>query len=144
MTPTRREMPAPVRDPLDELFTRLGASRFRRRFRLGGEELAYLRRRGWSAVLRHADEMIGERLAPAHPARDGSQTPMRGHPVFIAQHATATCCRGCLAKWHGLERGRDLTADEQAYVVAVIERWLRTEEAAAPPPPPAAQLGLGV
>jgi hypothetical protein len=34
---------------------------------------------------------------------------MRGHPVFIAQHATATCCRGCLAKWHDIPAGRALT-----------------------------------
>ena len=52
---------------------------------------------------------------------------MRGHPVFIAQHATATCCRGCLAKWHGIERGRTLTVQEQAHAVAAIGRWLQTQ-----------------
>ncbi len=29
----------------------------------------------------------------AEPRNDGKQTPFRGHPVFTAQHATATCCR---------------------------------------------------
>jgi len=79
-------------------------------------------------VLEHARDFVAARLAPAAPRDDGRQTPFRGHPVFVAQHATATCCRGCLAKWHRIERGRDLTAAEQARVVAAIERWLRREE----------------
>ena len=48
----------------------------------------------------------------------------KGHPVFLAQHATATCCRGCLEKWHGIEKGRELTASEQQYVVNIIMRWI--------------------
>ena len=83
-------------------------------------------------VLRHAHEMIAARLAPAEPLNDGKQTPMRGHPVFVAQHATGTCCRGCLAKWHRIPKGRDLTDDERAYVVGVLERWMREADAAAP------------
>ena len=59
------------------------------------------------------------------PARDGKQTPYRGHPVFIAQHATATCCRGCLEKWHGIPRGVPLTEADMERIVAVIGRWLR-------------------
>ncbi len=75
-------------------------------------------------VLAHAADFVAQRLAPADPRNDGKQTPFRGHPVFVAQHATATCCRGCLAKWHGIERGRMLTAEERAHIVAVIGRWL--------------------
>jgi hypothetical protein len=121
-----------MRDP-DDLFAALARSSFRRRFRLRGADLAYQRAKGMETVLRHADEMITTRLAPAQPPNDGWQTPMRGHPVFLAQHATATCCRGCLAKWHGILRGRELTPPERAYVVSVIERWIRAQESAAPP-----------
>lgn len=127
---------------LDEVFERLTGSRFRRRFALRGDDLAYHRRRGMETVLRHAAEMIAARLAPAAPPNDGKQTPMRGHPVFLAQHATGTCCRGCLAKWHGIPKGRALTDDEQRYVVSVIARWLAQQERAAPPAPPDDQLGL--
>lgn len=77
-----------------------------------------------ATVLDHARDFIDRRLAPAHPAKDGKQTPMRGHPVFIAQHATATCCRPCLAKWHAIPAGRPLTEEERAHVVAALERWL--------------------
>jgi hypothetical protein len=115
-----------VRD-LDELFDALARSPFRRRFALGPKERAYLAAKGRAAVLEHAATFVAQRLAPAAPANDGKQTPFRGHPVFIAQHATATCCRGCLAKWHGIARGRELTAHEQAHVVATIARWLDTQ-----------------
>ena len=112
---------------LDDLFAALQRSGFRRRFRLGPREQAYLASRGLPTVLAHAADFVGQRLAPAQPANDGKQTPMRGHPVFIAQHATATCCRGCLGKWHGIAPGHALDAREQAHVVAAIERWLRAQ-----------------
>lgn len=121
------------RDPkrnVDELFDRLGASPFRRRFKLGPKDRAYLDSKGLAVVLAHARDFIGKRLAVARPTNDGKQTPFRGHPVFVAQHATATCCRGCLAKWHGIEAGRALDAHEADYVIAVLERWLCQQMAA--------------
>lgn len=114
---------------IEELFAALGRSRFRRRFRLGGKEAEYLRQRGIETILEHAWQFVRDRLADAEPAHDGKQTPMRNHPVFIAQHATATCCRGCIEKWHHIPRGRALTEAEVAYLVKVIERWLRTQDA---------------
>ena len=109
---------------LDDLFAALAGSRFRRRFALGPKDRAYLEEKGLATVLDHARDLIGKRLAPAAPANDGRQTPFRGHPVFVAQHATATCCRGCLARWHGIAKGGELDAAEQAHVVAAIGRWL--------------------
>jgi predicted Fe-S protein YdhL (DUF1289 family) len=116
----------------EDLFDALSRSRFRAKFTLGGEERTYLHMKGTAAVGRHAAEFVAHRLAPAYPVRDGKQTPMRGHPVFVAQHATATCCRGCLEKWHGIPRGRALTDSEQAYVVDIIERWLRRQDPTVP------------
>ncbi len=112
---------------MNELFAALGRSRFRARFRLGAREAAYLRQRGIETVLVHARQFVESRLAAAEPANDGKQTPMRNHPVFIAQHATATCCRGCLERWHGIARGRALTAEEIDHIVRVIEVWLRRQ-----------------
>ncbi len=107
--------------------SRLAASAFRRRFRLGPRERAYADQRGRALIASHAADFIAARLAPAAPPNDGRQTPMRGHPVFLAQHATATCCRGCLAKWHGLAKGRALTAAEQRAVTALILTWIDAE-----------------
>jgi hypothetical protein len=116
-----------VRD-LDELFAALSRSRFRSRFRLAGKEATYLQERGMETILVHARQFVESRLADAEPANDGKQTPMRNHPVFIAQHATATCCRGCLQKWHGIGKGRPLLDAEIEYIVSVIERWLRGQQ----------------
>ena len=112
---------------LDEVFAALEKSAFRRRFRLRGAELAYLRLRGMDTVMQHAGDFIDRRLAPAEPENDGKQTPMRGHPVFLAQHATGTCCRGCLAKWHDIPRGHELDATEREHVVQAIARWLTAQ-----------------
>jgi Domain of unknown function (DUF4186) len=109
---------------LDTVFPKLAASPFRAKFSLGPKDRAYLDNKGMGTIREHARDFIAKRLAPAQPLNDGRQTPWRGHPVFVAQHATATCCRSCLAKWHGIPAGRELTADEQVHVVSTIERWL--------------------
>ncbi|WDW77953.1 DUF4186 domain-containing protein [Salmonella enterica] len=109
---------------LDPLFARLARSTFRSRFRLGIKERQYCWDKGAEVIDKHAADFIAQRLAPAHPANDGKQTPMRGHPVFIAQHATATCCRGCLAKWHQIPQGEPLSKAQQQYIVSVIHYWL--------------------
>jgi len=74
-----------------------------------------------------AAEIVAERLAPAEPRNDGRQTPYRNHPVFVAQHATATCCRSCLETWHGITKGHRLERGERTYVVEVIGRWIDRE-----------------
>lgn len=112
---------------LDTVFQALSQSPFRRRFRLGAKERAYLDARSLDEIATHARRFIHERLGAALPKNDGKQTPMRGHPVFIAQHATATCCRGCLQKWHGIEAGRALTDAEEAHAVAAILRWISAQ-----------------
>jgi hypothetical protein len=114
---------------LDDIFDRLARSAFRRRFRLAPREREYMRARSRETILVHARDLVARRLAPAQPANDGKQTPFRGHPVFVAQHATGTCCRSCLAKWHGIPLGRVLSAEEQTHVVSVIARWLDLQEA---------------
>ena len=116
---------------VQEALSRLRGSPFRSRFRLQQKEQDYLRGKGMEEVLRHAADFVEKRLAPASPANDGKQTPWRGHPVFVAQHATATCCRGCLQKWHGIPKGRELTAKEQGYIVEVIGAWLAGQEGSA-------------
>jgi hypothetical protein len=60
---------------------------------------------------------VSKRLGSANPLNDGKQTPFKGHPVFIAQHATATCCRGCLAKWHGIRKGEALDPTASTHVI---------------------------
>ncbi|MBN1124246.1 MAG: DUF4186 domain-containing protein [Sedimentisphaerales bacterium] len=112
---------------LDELFAALARSRFRSRFRLGKKEQAYLYDKGMDTIRRHAFDFVNQRIAPAHPVHDGKQTPMRGHPVFIAQHATGTCCRKCLAKWHRIPAGIALNEEQVKYIVEVLCTWLERQ-----------------
>jgi len=106
------------------LHDRLRRSKFRSRFRLGAGEKAYLDKLGLETVRTHAERFVKERLAPAFPKNDGRQTPFYGHPVFIAQHATGTCCRKCLQRWHGINAGKALNSEEVQYAVDVIVMWL--------------------
>jgi hypothetical protein len=112
---------------MDELLERIGRQPFRAKFRLRGRDRGLAQLRGAERVRREARELLAKRLVPAHPLNDGRQTPYRGHPVFVAQHATGTCCRSCLSRNHGIEPGRELTTEEQHYVVDVICRWIDRE-----------------
>lgn len=112
---------------MDDLFLRLSRSAFRQRFALGPKEFSYMNQKGSDVIKQHAADFIAQRLAPTEPRNDGKQTPMRGHPVFIAQHATATCCRGCLTKWHGIAAHQALSQQEQDYIVSVVMAWLERE-----------------
>ena len=103
---------------------KLSTSKFRNSFNLQKQDIEYIEKKGISTISKHAKEIIIKRLAPKNIPNDGKQTPMTGHPVFIAQHATATCCRICLYKWHHIERNRQLTDSEQNYIVALILFWI--------------------
>ena len=109
------------------LWKRLSQSNFRSSFSLKANDRSYVSEKGMDKVREHAEDFIRKRIAPAEIPNDGKQTPMRGHPVFVAQHATATCCRGCLEKWHHIPKGRELTETEQKYVVDVIMEWIDRE-----------------
>jgi hypothetical protein len=52
--------------------------------------------------------------------------PMKGYPVFIAQHGTSTCCRRCISKWHGIEKGRALSEVEVEFIVAAKMGWIKS------------------
>ena len=106
---------------LDLAFARLALSKFRSRFALNDADRQYVAQKGMDVIRRHAEYFVHQRLAPAQPRNDGRQTPMRGHPVFKAQHATATCCRGCLNKWWGIPLGIDLSAADQQRVIDLVE-----------------------
>jgi hypothetical protein len=111
----------------EELFERLQRSKFRSKFHLTGKDREYVAVRSPEVMAAHARDLIARRLAPAEPRNDGKQTPYRGHPVFVAQHATGTCCRSCLEKWHGMRKGVELSVEQQDRVVDVILEWIYRE-----------------
>lgn len=115
-----------LRSP-ESIVIALARSPFRRKFRLSANDRAYVHEHGMAQQLAYAHTLVSQYLAPANPENDGRQTPFRGHPVFVAQHGTATCCRRCLQKWHHIPSGRVMTTSEEDYIVSVIESWLRLQ-----------------
>lgn len=114
---------------LKPLFERLAKSKFRSSFYLNAKDKEYIRQHGWTKIEQGVGETIARRLAPADIPNDGRQTPMRHgvFPPFIAQHATGCCCRGCLVKWYGIPKGRQLTVKEQILLTRVVMTWLHRQ-----------------
>lgn len=110
--------------PHQALFNRLAHSTFRSSFTLRKKEKAYLNEKGWDKIDEHAHAFIKERLSLAAPKNDGKQTPMHGHPIFLAQHATGCCCRGCLEKWHHIPKGQPLSSYQQDQIVSILLEWI--------------------
>lgn len=110
-----------------DVLKRLSGSDFRSRFHLTEKDKLYIKEKGIDTIRNHAVDFINKRLAPADISNDGKQTPMRGHPVFIAQHACACCCRGCLEKWHHIGKDRKLTENEIDYIISVLMSWIEIQ-----------------
>lgn len=109
---------------IDKILLKLTTSKFRSSFHLKEKDLIYIEQKGLQKIESHAYDFINKRLRDITNINDGKQTPMKGHPVFVAQHATATCCRGCLEKWHHIPKDRLLTDEEVKYIVNVVMSWI--------------------
>ena len=110
-----------------DIFDRLSKSKFRSSFKLKEKDKDYVNEKGFDKISEHAYDFINKRLKPKYIPNDGKQTPMRWHPVFIAQHATATCCRNCLYKWHHIDKNKELNDKEVKYIVEIIMEYIRRE-----------------
>lgn len=112
---------------LDNLFQKLARSKFRSKFRLNYDDRLFAEMKGPEVLRQHAHDLIIKRLAPEEPLKDGKQTPVKGHPVLVAQHATGCCCRGCLLKWHDIPKHRELSDEEVEYIVRVLLEWIERD-----------------
>lgn len=109
---------------IEQALENLNKSVFRAKFHLSPSEKDYVRQKGEAVIRSHAADFIRQRLAEATPQNDGKQTPLHGHPVFVAQHACACCCRGCLAKWYHVPKGVALTETQQQKIVNLLWAWI--------------------
>ena len=112
---------------MNDILERLSKSKFRSSFHFNKNMKDYINEKGLDKIKEHAYDFINQRLKPKYIENDGKQTPMKGHPVFIAEHATATCCRGCLYKWHHIEKNKELNEKEVKYIVDLIINWIKNE-----------------
>lgn len=114
-------------EKIKNIFDRLSKSKFRSSFHLKDKDILYIEDKGIDKIRNHAYDFVTKRLADTSNVTDGKQTPMKGHPVFIAQHATGTCCRRCLEKWHHISKNKNMTNDDIKYVVDIIMSWIEKE-----------------
>ena len=114
-------------EKIKNIFDKLPKSKFRSSFHLKDKDILYIEDKGIDKIREHAYDFVTKRLADTSNVTDGKQTPMKGHPVFIAQHATGTCCRRCLEKWHHISKNKNMTDDDIKYVVDIIMSWIEKE-----------------
>ena len=111
-----------------KILSSLGKSKFRSSFKLIKKDIEYINRLGITKIELHARDFIIKRIAPTQLKNDGRQTPFKGHPVFKAQHATATCCRGCLSKWYNIPKGRSLGLNEVDFIQNLVMAWILNDK----------------
>ena len=111
-------------DRISQILASLKKSKFRSKFKLTEKDQQYIQYKGIDTIMQHSIDFIKTRIAPQYPKNDGKQTPMKGHPVFVAQHAAATCCRSCIQKWHGIKGGDILNDQEIELLVGLVMRWM--------------------
>ena len=109
------------------ILNKLSKSKFRNSFHLNNKMKDYVNDKGIETIKKHAFDFINMRLKPSYIEKDGKQTPYRGHPIFIAQHACGCCCRGCLEKWHHIKKNKELTDNEVEYIVNLLIEWVKKE-----------------
>lgn len=113
---------------MERILNRLKNSKFRSSFHLNKKMKEYVNNKGMDVIRRHAYDFVNQRLKIYDKNKDGKQTPLRQvHPVFTSQHATATCCRGCIEKWHHIPKDKVLTDKEIDYIVSLIMKWIAKE-----------------
>ena len=112
---------------INQMLEKLKKSKFRGSFHLRKYMITYIDEKGMDVIRCHANSFISQKLRTYNPKTDGRQTPMKNHPVFIAMHATACCCRGCLEKWYHIPKERDLTMDEIKYIENLVMTWIERE-----------------
>lgn len=84
----------------------------------------HARRKGRVELRVFANRQLRQLVGSVRHAREGYQTPRETSPhanaINFAQHATACCCRKCIAEWHGIPATRPLSDDELAYFTDLV------------------------
>ena len=105
---------------IEEVFSKLNKTGRISNFSLGDAEIEYVSSRGIEILRLHATDFIQKRIAPKEPKNDGHQTPAKGHPVFLAQHACGCNDRDSVEQFFGFKKGSLLKEKEVNLIVDVI------------------------
>lgn len=112
---------------IDIILNKLSKSKFRSSFHLRKYMIKYIKDKGMDTIREHTVSFVNQKLSIYNPNNDGKQTPMKNHPSFIAMHACACCCRGCIGKWHKIPKTRNLNDKEKEYIVNLLMAWIDKE-----------------
>ena len=112
---------------IEKELNKLSKSKFRNSFHLKERDIEYIKNKDINQIREHEHNFIIKRISPKIIENDGKQTPFKGHPVFIAQHACACCCRSCLYKWHKMPQNIELNDKQIEYIVNLIIAWIQKE-----------------
>ena len=112
---------------IDNKLKELSKSKFRSSFHLNKKMIKYIDEKKMDTISKHMIDFINKKLGKYDIETDGKQTPMKNHPVFIAQHACACCCRSCLEKWHHIAKEKELTNNEKNYIYCLLMEWIKRE-----------------
>lgn len=112
---------------IDQTLFHLAKTKYRRQYVLSPKLKEYCRQTGMEKLRRKAFEIVREKVSSPYYKGEGRQTPLDGHPIYIAMHATGTCCRTCLEVWHSIVSGRRLTEKDIIYIVDTIMEWIKRQ-----------------
>jgi hypothetical protein len=94
--------------------------------KLTENDLNYIKDKCMPNIVRHTKELLYSQIyVPS--SNDGRQTPWKGHLVFTTQHATATCCRKCIHKWHGIRKSKIMDEHGLTFCSGLILGWIQTQ-----------------
>lgn len=105
---------------------KLKRSKFRSSFKLDEKDIDTINKKGFEIIRQHAFEILNNRIK-IKKQNDGRQTPLKGYFIFIAQHATATCCRGCIKKWYNIPENSVLSNQQLDFFADLLVFWIKQQ-----------------
>lgn len=85
----------------------------------------YALRKGKIELFETAEHIIRKNIAKPADVYGNLATSIEGNAIHYAQHATATCCRKCIEKWHGIPLDQTLTEDQIVYFTKLVILYLK-------------------
>ena len=86
-------------------------------------EINYAKRKGTKGLQGRAEEVLRGKVFAVSGWLNDVQTGYSG-VIESAQHATATCCRKCIAYWHGVPVDAKPTEDQITYLRQWIMKYI--------------------
>lgn len=85
------------------------------------------KKRGLKAIRERAKQIVSKKIGHPPVSRwDYRNCPQEGTEVIeYGRHATATCCRPCLERWHNIPQNAFLTEEQIKYCVDLVELYVK-------------------